>query len=643
MLRWMLIAAMTIVAAMPMVASAAPHRPIARAELDRFLDRTIRPAMNRKHVAGVTVAVVQDGRILALRGYGRAGVSPDRPVDPARTSFGLASLSKVFTWIALLQAAETGRVDLTRDVNGYLAPDLRNPANGMRPIRVVDLMRHTTGFEDRDVMVLSKAAFGGRFPTLADYLRDARPDRIAQPGTVTNYSNYAVNQAAAIALRGSGARDFPTLIERDILTPLGMTGTTLRQPYPAGARLPAPMPAALAARRTQNLRWDGGRFVAQPYEFMFDGPASSISATAADMARLMLAQLNGGALDGARIYGPATATRFRTPLIGGAQSNGWAHGLMMRRLPGGHPAYGHDGVTSTTAAAMYVVPDLDLGIFAAANDRDGGDIVWTLPDAVVRAFYAPQAPGLDRPRPADPAFRQQADLYTGHYLSMRRPHSGLAKLVYFEPVSVGIDDAGYLVAPSGGRDRRWVPARTPGAFVDAEGEDVIAFTTDADGRATGWRDAMASRTYERVPALLSIEVMLGLLAASALASVGVLVAAAWRWRRRRRRASPAAATRRFDRVEVAMAGAVLLAVACIAWTVTHQDMGGGAPFPPPSLRGFSVLMGLAAACVVALIAMTRALWRAGGGWRRLPRILAYLPVGLLAIWIGNAGGLAFWS
>ncbi len=646
MREWVRGLAVTAIALVCGAATAPPQRaPIPPDRLNRYLDRLIPPAMAKDHVAGLTISVVQGGRVIALRGFGRAGVGPDRPVDPARTLFGLASVSKVFTWTALLQAAEAGRVDLARGADAYLPPALRNPPQGMhRPIRIVDLMRHTSGFEDRDVMVLSRAAYGGRFPTLADYLRYARPDRIVEPGTVPNYSNYAVNQAAWIALAGSGAGDFPTLIERDILRPLGLTGTTLRQPYPPEPRLPAPMPADLAARRTQNLQWQGDRFVARPYEFLYDSPASGISTTAADMARLMLAQLGGGVLDGRRIYGPATAARFRTPLLGGAQTNHWAHGLMMRRLPGGFGAYGHDGATSTTVAAMYVVPDLDLGIFAAANDRAGGPIVWTLADRIVRAFYGAQAPGPGRPRAGSAALVRDADRYTGHYLSMRRPHSGLAKLVYFEPVDISVDRAGYLHAPGSGRDRRWVPTGIPGAFVDAEGEEVLAFTFGPDGRANGWRDAMASRTYQRVSPVFAMPVMLGLLAASALASLGILLAAAWRWwRRRRGRPASAPAVRRFDRLQLALACVVPAALGCVAWTVTHVDMAGGDAFPPPSLRGFALLMSIAALLVVALIALTPSLWRAGGGWRRVPRILACLPVGLLALWIGNAGGLAFWS
>jgi CubicO group peptidase (beta-lactamase class C family) len=77
------------------------------------------------------------------------------------------------------------------------------------------------------------------------------------------------------------------------------------------------MPADLAARRTQNLMWNGHAFYAHPYEHMMGGPAGGVSTTAADMARLLCAMLAGGTLDGHAVYSPAIARAWRPPLLAG--------------------------------------------------------------------------------------------------------------------------------------------------------------------------------------------------------------------------------------------------------------------------------------------------------------------------------------
>lgn len=617
--------------------------PVPPDKLVSWLDTRVGNRLQQAHVAGAAVVVVQGGRIVALRGYGLSGIAPNRPVDPTQTLFGIASTSKLFTWLTLLRAAEAGRVDLNRPVNDYLPPDLKIPAQGFRrPIRFVDLLRHTTGYEDRDVMISSPAWFGGYQPSIADYLRQARPDREREPGTDPSYSNYAPNLAAFVALQGSGAPDFATLAERDIFAPLGMSSTTFREPATPGTHLPSPMPAALLARRTQNLLWDGHGFYAHAYEHMMDGPASAVTTSAPDMARFMLALLHDGQFNGQRIYGPTVARMIRTPLLDGPQSNRWAHGFMMFALPGGHLGYGHDGGTTTTASTMVVVPELDLGVFAVANSLAGGKIVYPLAADLVRAFYAPDAAGPGHPRPGSPALVQQADRYAGTYLSVRRPYQGLAMLVMAEPQSVSVDNKGYLHVASGGSERRWVPAGPPGAFVDAEGAEVLAFRLGADGRAVSFRDPLASRTLERVSSLYAMPLLFGLIAASILGALAVLLAALVRFVRRRRWQAMPNLTR-FDRVQAIAALTVLLALASVAISAATADQASGGLFPPIPLRLFALLGSITVILLVVQVALAPAMWRVSSRIGRVLRLLVLLPWALLMLRVGLFGGLAFWS
>lgn len=96
------------------------------AEVETFMDGVLAAWMRDKHIAGITVSVVRDGKLLFAKGYGYADVDSRKPVDPERTLFRVGSVSKLFTWTGVMQLHEQGKLDLARDVNDYL--DFRIPA-----------------------------------------------------------------------------------------------------------------------------------------------------------------------------------------------------------------------------------------------------------------------------------------------------------------------------------------------------------------------------------------------------------------------------------------------------------------------------------------------------------------------------------
>ena len=71
-------------------------------------------------VAGAVVVVVKDGQVFFQKGYGYEDVEKQAPVDPAQTLFRPGSVSKLFTWTAVMQLVEQGKLDLDADVNTYL-------------------------------------------------------------------------------------------------------------------------------------------------------------------------------------------------------------------------------------------------------------------------------------------------------------------------------------------------------------------------------------------------------------------------------------------------------------------------------------------------------------------------------------------
>ena len=91
-----------------------------RADVEAWLDGFMPYALQRGDIAGAVVVVVKDGQILAEKGYGYADVAKHVPVDPEHTLFRPGSVSKLFTWTAVMQQVERGKLDLDADVNQYL-------------------------------------------------------------------------------------------------------------------------------------------------------------------------------------------------------------------------------------------------------------------------------------------------------------------------------------------------------------------------------------------------------------------------------------------------------------------------------------------------------------------------------------------
>ena len=129
------------------IAPSQAQGPTDPAELEAFLDDFFARTMEEYHVAGAAIAVVKDGTVFFSKGYGYADLENDIPVDPDQTIFRIGSVGKVFTWTAVMQLVEQGKLDLDADINTYL--DFRIPNTYPQPITLKHLMTHTSGFEDR--------------------------------------------------------------------------------------------------------------------------------------------------------------------------------------------------------------------------------------------------------------------------------------------------------------------------------------------------------------------------------------------------------------------------------------------------------------------------------------------------------------
>jgi CubicO group peptidase (beta-lactamase class C family) len=266
-------------------------------DLGAFFDGIIPLQLERSDIAGASVLVMQDGKVLLQKGYGFADAKEKKPVDPAGTIFRLASISKLFTWVSVMQLAEQGKLDLDRDVNTYLDFQIR-PAFGA-PITLRNLMTHTGGFEEeaREIIIINPK----KIPTLRQFLIENQPRRLFPPGIVPGYSNYGVGLASYIVERASG-EPFEQYVAEHIFAPLGMTHSTFYQP----------LPKDLGSLHSEGYRGNTEK-PAVGFEIFNPAGAGGISSTASDMGRFGQALLNAGELDGRRILKPETLEAMFTP------------------------------------------------------------------------------------------------------------------------------------------------------------------------------------------------------------------------------------------------------------------------------------------------------------------------------------------
>ncbi len=115
-----------------------PHA-LEKADLEAFSLQ-----LERSDAAGATVLVRKGGKELLKKGYGFSDIAKKKPVDPDSTIFRLASISKLFTWVSVMQLVEHGKLDLDADVNKYLDFQIA-PAFG-KPVTLRNLMTHTAGW-----------------------------------------------------------------------------------------------------------------------------------------------------------------------------------------------------------------------------------------------------------------------------------------------------------------------------------------------------------------------------------------------------------------------------------------------------------------------------------------------------------------
>jgi CubicO group peptidase (beta-lactamase class C family) len=450
--------------AAPEAATGKPGNLSDPADLEAFFDGVLGVQLESRHIAGAVVAVVVGDRVVFRKGYGYADIDARQKVDPDKTLFRIASITKLFTWTAVMQQYEEGKLDLDADINKYLK-DVQVPATFAEPITLKHLMSHTPGFDDWVIGVFAHKAED--LPPLAQMLRQQMPSRVRPPGELPSYSNQGTAMAG-LAVAGVSGLSWEDYVEQRILQPLGMEHTLVRQP--PTDKLPAEL--------SRGYRWRGGRFEAQGFEYISGEPAGCISATASDMAQLMRAHLNDGRLGMARILKPDTARLMHSPLSRpDPRTSAMCYGFWEQEC-NGQRIIGHGGDTLWFHSLLQMFPDRGVGLFVSYNtDTSAGER-----EVLFSAFMRRYFPSTDPPRvQASGDFARNAKRVAGEYASTRYSHTSATKLIALMGglrVSANDDDTVTLSTLRGGR--RYTEIE-PLVFRELDGHRKIVFHEDKNG------------------------------------------------------------------------------------------------------------------------------------------------------------------
>jgi CubicO group peptidase (beta-lactamase class C family) len=581
-----LIAALLLNAFVPPAGAAAPRDatagPTDPGEAAAFFDGLMPRLLAEQHVVGAGVAVVKDGRLVFARGYGYDDLASGRPVEADRTLFYPGSNGKLFTWTAVMQLVEQGRLDLHADVNTYL--DFAIPATYSQPITLAHLMTHTAGFEEQMAAMLAPSQRD--VPPLRDLLVQRMPARVYPPGRLSAYSNYGTALAGYVVERVSG-QPYEQYVADHILAPLGMTHSAAVQP----------LPHSLAADMSKGYRYANGAYEASDFEWIAAAPAAPVRATVPDMARFMVAHLEDGRYGDARILGEATAREMhRQQFSHDPRLAGLAYGFIVSH-ENDQEIIWHDGGTPRFVSHLVLLPEHRTGLFVNYNTPPAD------PRAVASAFldrYFPAGPP-PAPLPSTDRGAHLRDL-AGAYVPARMSHTSAQKLVdWIKAVDVVAGDG---TISFGGQSYAEIE---PGLFQQVGGERRASFGRDERGRVETLR--WGPTAYLRIPSYRAPLPQLVVLAASLV----VLLSAPAAWSlhalvRSRRRSAPWPAGARRARWLAGLLGVVGAALVG-SYFALMLGFGESYVYPSGQVAVLTKLLWLVPIGVLGLVPLTVLTWR----------------------------------
>ena len=451
----------------PAAAASAVHELTAQ-DAQAWLDGLMPTALRTARTPGAVVVIVKDGQVLMEKGYGLADEKRHIPVDPQRTLFRPGSTSKLFTWTAVMQLVEQGKLDLDVDVNKYL--DFQVPPLNGQPITLRQIMTHRTGFEER---IKDLVAFDIPETPLTEVLSGNMPARIYPAGTTSAYSNYATGLAGHMVERVSGM-SFNDYIERNVFAPLDMKHSTFRQPLPD------------ALKADMSVGYEESDKPGKGFEVVNIPPAGSLSATGDDMAHFMIAHLADGRYGSAQILKPETARMMHTTITRPFPDlSGIALGFYQANI-NGHRVIAHGGDLNYFHSDLFLFLDDHVGMFISVNALGKDGLGEGIRDDVFHEFADRYFPKADPVAPLDEATaKAHAQVIAGRYQTTRRGETTFLSLInMIQPTTIVANPDGTITTKLLLQPQTFVETK-PWLWHQVGGHDQLEAKV-VDGKVVTW-------------------------------------------------------------------------------------------------------------------------------------------------------------
>ena len=381
------------------------------------VSQLIRKEMSRNDVTGLSIALVDDQKVVWAQGFGYADEKKEISATP-ETVYRIGTLTNLFTVAAALQLAEQSALDLDQPVQRYL-PEFtirsRSLSAGLIPVR--SLMTHHSGLPAN----LLKGMWSSKPGPFTDVVRLIKEEYAPYPPGYL-FSQSAVNMSLVghVVERTSG-RAYTAFMEDSLLQPLGM----VRSGFLSSGR----------ADSIVSRGYRKGKEIAEPLSR--DLPAAGLSSTVTDLSRFMQMVFSQGMANGRQVLKPGTIAEMLRPQnanvpldLGLTAGLGWMLGGLGDIDIRNAGTVAHlSGATLVFHSQMIVLPEHRLGVVVLANSSTSGRMASRAAvEAITRALEAKT--GIKQPvqvraaESGDPLSREMLKDYVGSYASM----AGLAEI-----------------------------------------------------------------------------------------------------------------------------------------------------------------------------------------------------------------------
>ncbi|MBZ9606540.1 serine hydrolase [Clostridium estertheticum] len=320
--------------------------------LQRFTDDFFKKNMEKYSIPGAAIAIVKDGKEVFKKGYGYSNIAGKISVDPDKTVFPAASVSKMFTATAIMQLYEEGKIDLNENIDNYIKP-YKVINNYKEPVTCGNLLTHSSGVDEA-----SELNVGTRdeksIKSQEYYFDNHTPRVVREPNTVSRYSNQGYNLLGYGIEKVAGI-SYEEYIKKNILEPLKMDNSLVRLKNNNTVKC-------------YGYRGIGGDYNESPLDYQYTSGSSGINTTVKDMENFMIAHLNNGEFQGNKILNEKTSTIMKNKQFSNNNSlPGMGYGFI-RSNRNGQEILKHEGaLIAGSTTTLFLMPKEGLGIYIATN------------------------------------------------------------------------------------------------------------------------------------------------------------------------------------------------------------------------------------------------------------------------------------